>query len=492
MEKNLLKTPFSTGLIGLGVMGSHLARNFASKKIPMIVFNRTSSVTERFIRDYGNEYLQSVSLFNEFIDKLQKPRIILLMVEAGPVVDTILDSLLPFLDRGDMVIDLGNSYYRDTEDRIYKCLEKGVFFGGCGISGGEKGALEGPSLMLGGALELRSTLKPVFDQIAAKDFTGGPCVAYCGPGGAGHYVKMVHNGIEYGLMQCMAEIHELLYSAGHTHEHIGDIFSDWQKGLLSGFLTERMVKVLKKKDTDGSSLIDKILDKAQQKGTGTWTVKDALDRGVPVPTIAEAVMGRALSSFWEERQEISKYYRNSSITAELNEPPQVRKAEEVLNFFKSRGGIDVLEKALIASFISVFIQGFELIKTASKEEDWGLDLKEVMRVWQGGCIIRSELLRLFGKSFEDGTIVTKEKQNLLLSPVVKESLKQYFPALQKVVPVAIKAGLPFSGCSSALAYIQAFTQARGNAHIIQALRDAFGSHTYQRLDQPGDFHTEWE
>lgn len=477
---------FSLGLIGLGVMGSHVARNFAHKKIPIAVFNRTQSITQEFIENYSNEYIQSAATLEELVQKLEKTRILLLMVQAGPAIDEVIDSLLFILEPGDMIVDLGNSFYHDTERRAERCKTKGILFGGCGISGGEKGALEGPSLMLGGSPELRSCLKPLLEPIAAKDFAGGPCVTYCGPGGSGHYVKMVHNGIEYGLMQCIAEVYELLEKAGHTPDAIAGILIQWQKGQLASFLIELAAQVVKTKDSDATLnsddtfLIQKILDKAEQKGTGTWTAKEALDRGVPTPTITAAVMARAFSSFWQVRQELAKNNEKFAESQRANLSP-----------LQQKEGIESLEQALLGAFMSTFIQGLELLKTASVELAWGLDLKEVVRVWQGGCIIRSELLKVLTEALTNGSTIAGQQPHLLALPEIRELLDRTLPHLQKTVQTGIHESLPFVGMSSSLAYVQAFRQGRGNSYIIQALRDAFGAHTYQRVDKPGNFHTIW-
>jgi len=463
------------GIIGLGVMGSNYARNLAHKGIKTAVYNRTAEVTEQFLKEYKSEQIIGSTSLEELIEKLDRPRKIIILVKAGAAVDAVIASLTPLLDKDDMIIDFGNSHFDDTERRGKDLESYGIKYWGCGISGGERGALHGPSLMPGGPKESWPELKPILEASAAKDFSGKPCVTYLGHGSAGNYVKMVHNGIEYGMMQMMAEAYEIMKTLlNMPAPAIGQIFKQYDRGKLSGFLFELATTVLKKEDEAAGNgyLIDKIQDKAAQKGTGSWTSIDGLEKGVATPTITEAVISRIISSKKELRQNLSKIYPSS---------------QELENLDTDKF-IDLLEDALYAGIICAFAQGMELIKTASEENEWHTDLSEVVRIWQGGCIIRTIVLSTFEKELVKGP----QDIHLLETAGVSSLIKGNLQGLRTVVEIATRNAIPTHGLSSALHYFDGMRQPRGNANFIQALRDGFGAHTYERTDQEGSFHTEWK
>lgn len=463
------------GVIGLAVMGSNFARNLSDKGIKTAVYNRTTEVTQEFLAEHGSEQIIGTTTLEEFVDSLARPRKVIMLVKAGAAVDAVISSLIPLLDEGDTILDFGNSHFHDTERRSAELQEKGIHFWGCGISGGEKGALHGPSLMPGGPKEVWPQIKPILEATAAKDFGGKPCVAYLGPGSAGNYVKMVHNGIEYAIMQMMAETYELMKRLlNMPAPTISQVFREFDRGKLSGFLADLGAKVLKKKDdlADGY-LIDHIVDKAAQKGTGSWTSVDGLERGVAIPTITEAVFSRVISSNKARREELEKIYRLSSDHENLD----------------TDRFIDLLDDALYVGTICAFAQGLELIKTASDENGWDTDLAEVTRIWQGGCIIRMVLLNQIEKAYRTNGNKT---MHLLEIPEIVSLIKGNISSLKEVVSTAARNEVPTPGLSSSLNYFFAMTQGRGNTNFIQALRDGFGAHTYERTDRDGTFHTEWE
>lgn len=457
------------GLIGLAVMGQNLARNFANRNIRTTVFNRTTSVGEEFIKQHGNEYLTLSKSIGEFVKNLEAPRKIFLMVKAGKAVDTVIESLLPFLESGDIIIDGGNSHFPDTIRREKKLAEKEIRFVGCGVSGGEEGALKGPSLMPSGEKEAVEELLPLLKQIAAKDFSGGACVSNIGTDGAGHYVKMVHNGIEYAVMQFLAEIYDILRSSGKTSPQISDIFSSWNEGRLSSFLVELSAIITKKKDDEGDNfLIDKVLDSASQKGTGRWTILDADERGVAVPAISAAVQARIFSENVKLRE----------------------KLEKLIPLFRSSPSLseEVLTSALYLATISAYSEGFWLIQKAAEEQNWEVSFSEVSRIWQGGCIIRAQILKFLEDTFRKQT----EKTPLLMLPEITEEITSSLPHLRTLVAEAVRCGIPVACFSAALQHLEQVTRGRGSANFLQGLRDAFGAHTFQRIDRDGVFHAEWE
>ncbi len=453
------------GLIGLGTMGANLARNVASKGHSIVTYNRTTATMEEFINEHGSDLLTGEAELEDFVKALEVPRKIIILVKAGGAVDAVIEGLKPFLDKGDIIIDGGNSLFTDTQRRFTTLAEEGLQFVGCGVSGGEEGALHGPSLMPGGSESAWNEIKEIFEDIAARDFNDGPCVTYVGDNGAGHYVKMVHNGIEYGVMQIMAEGYQLLSEMyGLSADDIGEIFEKYNEGKLKSFLFEIAIPVLQKKEGD-TNLIDLILDKAGQKGTGRWTAIDALERGVVLSTIAEAVNARGVSSFKERREALSKIH-----------PDHEAKGTESKDDF-----IKQLEDAMYTSMLCSYAQGYELIQTAAKEEEWNIDLAEVSRIWEGGCIIRAEVLNELHKFFEkspDSHLLEMEDFGDLTS-------------LRSVCSVASDQGLPIPCLAASLNYFENSTRARTSANMIQGLRDFFGAHTYERTDKEGSFHTEW-
>jgi len=462
------------GIIGLAVMGANLARNAASRKIKTLVYNRTTSKMEDLISEYGNEYLEGEAELKDFVAKLERPRKIMLMVQAGKAVDLVLEQLIPLLDPEDIVIDGGNSNFNDTIGRFEALTEKGIRFVGCGVSGGEEGALNGPSLMPGGNFESWKSLKPIFESIAAKDFNGGPCVAYIGDNGAGHYIKMVHNGIEYGVMQMMAEGYDILRKVYKMSAlEISQIFGKFNQGKLNSFLFEISEKVLSKKDDlKEGYLIDSILDKAAQKGTGKWTAIDSLDRGITLSSITESVYARTLSAAKEKREQISKLYSNIDFEQKID-----------LDQF-----IPILEDALYAGMLSSYAQGYDLIQTAAKEQKWDIDLSEISRIWEGGCIIRAKILNFLHEAY-----LNQENKNMHLFaiPEIKKSIQESIPNLRKLVAMAAETGVSIPSLATGLMYFDGMTNAQSSANFIQGLRDYFGAHTYERNDEEGSFHAEW-
>lgn len=458
------------GLIGLAVMGQNLARNIANKGYKISVYNRTTSVMEEFIAEHGSENLEGHAELEDFVNSLETPRKIILLVKAGGAVDAVIEGLKPLLDKDDIIIDGGNSLYTDTQRRYKKLKEEGFNFIGSGVSGGEEGALNGPSLMPGGDKDQWELIKPIWEDISARDFNGGPCTTYVGEDGAGHYVKMVHNGIEYGVMQIMAEGYEMLKTLyGLSADEIGEIFAKYNEGKLKSFLFEISVPVLTKKE-DGINLIDVILDKAGQKGTGRWTVIDALQRGVNLGTIEMSVEARVVSSHKERRTNLEPNFSK----------PEAKPSMSLEEF------IPVLEDAMYTSMLCSYAQGYDLIKTAAVEEGWNIDLAEVTRIWEGGCIIRAEILNFLHRAFENTTF-----DHMFEVKEVHEALETSVPKLRKVAAEALLNGVPAHSMAASLTYFDAMTQGRTSANMIQGLRDNFGAHTYERIDKEGSFHTEW-
>jgi 6-phosphogluconate dehydrogenase len=460
------------GVLGLAVMGANLARNAARKGFGVAVHNRHPDRTELLIREHGGEgrFLPAKDLA-AFVASIRPPRPILIMVKAGAPVDSVIEDLLPHLDPGDIIIDGGNSEYTDTNRRARVLKEKGFRFVGMGVSGGEEGALNGPSMMPGGEREAYSRIEPIVRRMAA-DVEGTPCVAYIGPEGAGHYVKMVHNGIEYADMQFIAEAYYLLKTVhGLSAAAIADIFQEWKAGDLDSYLVEITAEVLRKTDATGGALIDSIVDEAEQKGTGRWTVHSALELGVPLTTIAEAVFARALSARRSARIEAEKL---------IGHPPVAPRAP-------SAGDIAAIRDALYASKIVAYAQGFEQMSTASAEFGWDLKLGELAMIWRGGCIIRARLLHRIRDAYE----ADAGAPNLLLLSAFREAVRNAEANWRRTVALAVETGVPVPAFASALAYYDGMRRGRGPANLLQGLRDFFGAHTYARLDKPGKFHTRW-
>ncbi len=465
---------YDVALIGLGVMGQSLARNIASRNFRVLTYNRTTKKAARFIKEYGNDYLDYRADLKQLIKELKTPRKIILMVPAGQPVDDMIQKLSKLLSKKDILIDAGNSLFKETIRRNEFLKAKGIHFVGMGVSGGEEGALRGPSIMPGCETGTWKSIKPILTKIAAKDFKGNPCVTHVGTDGAGHYVKMVHNGIEYAVMQMMAEAYDMLKSIYKLKPvEIAEAFFRFNRGKLKSYLFEISVSVLRRQDEFKKGfLIDYILDKAGQKGTGRWTVIDALERGAVIPTIAEAVFARSLSANKKERLALSKLYQLK--------PPKSALAKTAF--------IKKLEAALYAGMISCYAQGFELIRLAAEQEGWRINFAEVARIWEGGCIIRADLLNFIHKAFAS----KKGKPLHLFSiPEVKKALLKDASALSEIVSFAAKHHTPSAALSTAHAYLFGMTAERVPANFIQGLRDFFGAHTYERTDKKGIFHTPW-
>ncbi|GAA4683498.1 NADP-dependent phosphogluconate dehydrogenase [Pseudonocardia yuanmonensis] len=460
------------GVTGLAVMGANLARNIASRGVPVAVHNRTAAKTEQFMAEHGGEgeFTASESV-EDFVNSLERPRRIIVMVKAGRPVDAVIEELTPLLDEGDIVIDAGNSHFPDTVRRTEECAANGIRFMGVGVSGGEEGALLGPSIMPGGDPEAYAEVAEIFTAISAKvDDT--PCCVHVGPGGAGHYVKMVHNGIEYADIQLIAEAYDLLtHVAGLDAPAIGKIFEEWNTGDLESFLIEITGKVLAKTDErTGRPLVDVIVDQAEQKGTGRWTSQDALDLGVPLTGITEAVFARTLSALRDERKAAS---------TTLAGPSPAQKADDQL--------VDDIRQALYASKVVAYAQGFAQMRAASIENDWDLKLGDMATIWRGGCIIRAQFLNRIRDAYAEHP----DLDNLLMVPYFTEAVAHAQDAWRRVVTVATEQGVAIPAFSSSLSYYDGYRRERGPANLIQGLRDYFGAHTYRRTDAEGSFHTRW-
>ncbi len=463
------------GLIGLAVMGENLVLNMESKGFHVAVYNRTTEKVIKFIngRAKGKNIIGSSSL-SELVDNLQKPRKVMIMVKAGKPVDSIIDSLITLLDKGDIIIDGGNSNYNDTIRRCTKVESKGLLYIGTGVSGGEEGALKGPSIMPGGSKNAWPYVKDIFQAISAKVEDGTPCCDWVGENGAGHYVKMVHNGIEYGDMQLICETYQLMkVLVGLNHDRMHQIFSTWNEGELDSYLIEITRDILAFKDEDGSPLVEKILDTAGQKGTGKWTGISALSEGVPLTLIAEAVFARCLSSVKEERVIASKVLTGPKVSFDLDE----------LDF------INDLKNALYLAKVVSYAQGYTLLKAAATTYEWDLKYGEIALMWRGGCIIRSQFLGKIKEAFDNNPSLN----NLLLDPFFKEQADKCQMSLRKVVSYSVMNGISVPALSAALAYYDGYRTERLPANLLQAQRDYFGAHTYERVDdERGKFHhTNW-
>jgi len=457
---------FALGILGLGVMGRSLAQNFARNGYPPIGYDLTPKLPEGFP-------VAVTSSLAELVASLTPPRILFLMVPAGSPVDSAIASLLPYLEKGDLIIDGGNSYFADTERRVKELEGAGLYFIGMGVSGGESGALWGPSLMPGGSPAAWPAVQAMFQAIAAKAEDGEACVAWMGSGGAGHYVKMVHNGIEYGDMQLIAEIYDLLHrGAGISNKELADIFADWNTRELRSYLIEITANILARLDEEtGKSLVDVILDEAAQKGTGKWASQTALDTGAPIPTINAAVESRLISALKAER---------------------VVAAGVLGSAGRFSGDIKALvaaaEQALYASKITSYAQGLSLLKMASQEYNWHIDLSHIVPVWRAGCIIRAALLSDITHAYRRSPALA----NLMLDDAFSAAVLSRQAAWRAVVQTAIGLGIPMLATSASLAYFDAYRSAVLPANLTQAQRDYFGAHTYRRVDKEGVFHTQWE
>lgn len=462
------------GLIGLAVMGENLVLNMESKGFSVAVYNRTTAVTEKFAegRAKGKNIVPSKSI-EQFIASLKRPRKMMIMVKAGAPVDAVIDQLAPLLEKGDLIIDGGNSLYTDTQRRTKALEEKGLLFLGTGVSGGEEGALKGPSIMPGGSRAAWEIIAPIFTKIAAQ-VDGEPCCRYMGPDGAGHYVKMVHNGIEYGDMQLICEAYNILKNLlGLTAEELHEVFAEWNKGDLDSYLIEITARIFTKKDPDtGKPLVDVILDKAGQKGTGKWTLLSATDLGVVVSTINAAVEARLVSSQKEERVKASKVLPQSA-------PRKYEGNRQEL--------INAVRDALYASKIVSYAQGMDLLGTAGRQSNWNLNFGDIATIWRGGCIIRAKFLNRIKEAYERNPGL----ENLLLDPFFKEVLEKTHVNWRLAVSKAIEFGIAVPAFSASISYFDSYRQERLPANLLQAQRDFFGAHTYERVDKAGVFHTEW-
>ncbi|TWK23628.1 hypothetical protein CHCC15136_1775 [Bacillus paralicheniformis] len=454
-------------------MGKNLALNIESRGFTVSVYNRSSEKTEEFLKEAEGKNVVGTYSIEEFVQSLEKPRKILLMVKAGTPTDATIQSLLPHLEKGDILIDGGNTYYKDTQRRNRELAESGIHFIGTGVSGGEEGALKGPSIMPGGQKEAHELVKPILEAISAK-VDGEPCTTYIGPDGAGHYVKMVHNGIEYGDMQLISESYFILkHIVGLSSDELHEVFSEWNKGELDSYLIEITADIFTKKDEEtGKPLVDVILDKAGQKGTGKWTSQSALDLGVPLPIITESVFARFISSMKEERVKASKLLTGPEAK------PAAENKEEL---------IEAVRKALFMSKICSYAQGFAQMKAASEEYGWDLKYGDIAMIFRGGCIIRAAFLQKIKEAYDRDPGL----DNLLLDPYFKNIVEGYQGALRKTISLAVEQGIPVPCFSSALAYFDSYRTATLPANLIQAQRDYFGAHTYERTDKEGIFHTEW-
>jgi 6-phosphogluconate dehydrogenase len=462
------------GLIGLAVMGENLVLNMESKGFRVAVFNRTTAVTEKFGEGRATgKNIVATRTMEEFVQALSRPRKAMIMVKAGAPVDAVIDQLVPLLEQGDVIIDGGNSLFTDTQRRCKALEAKGLHFVGCGVSGGEEGALKGPSMMPGGPEKSWEIVAPIFTKIAAQ-VDGEPCCRYMGPDGAGHYVKMVHNGIEYGDMQLICEAYAILKDLlGLEAAELAKIFSEWNRGQLDSYLIDITARIFAKTDPDtGKAMVDVILDKAGQKGTGIWTLQSAIGQSVVISTINAAVEARVISSRKADRVEASKIL-----------PQRVAKA-----FAGDRQKlIDAVRDALYASKIVSYAQGMELLGAASATYGWNLKFGDIATIWRGGCIIRAQFLNRIKEAYERNPGL----KNLLLDPFFCDVVTKTEGNWRYAVAQAIEAGTPAPAFSASLAYFDSYRSERLSANLLQAQRDFFGAHTYERVDKPGVFHTEW-
>ncbi|MCT2534463.1 NADP-dependent phosphogluconate dehydrogenase [Aquibacillus koreensis] len=464
------------GVVGLAVMGKNLALNLESRGNSVSVFNRSYEKTEDFLaNEAAGKNFVGAKTIEEFVDSLEKPRKILLMVKAGAATDATIESLRPHLDEGDILIDGGNTFYEDTIRRNKELETTGIHFIGTGVSGGEEGALKGPSIMPGGQKEAYDLVEPILKSIAAK-VGDDACTTYIGPDGAGHYVKMVHNGIEYGDMQLICEAYFIMkHVLGLGAEELHEVFADWNTGELDSYLIEITADIFTKKDDEtGKPMIDVILDTAGQKGTGKWTSQSSLDLGVPLPIITESVFARFISAMKDERVKASKILKGPS----AQETPFEGDKDEL---------VEAIRKALYMSKIVSYAQGFAQMRAASDEYNWDLKYGDIAMIFRGGCIIRAQFLQKIKEAYDREPGLA----NLLLDPYFQEIVESYQASLRKVLSVAIERGIPVPGFSSALAYYDSYRTETLPANLLQAQRDYFGAHTYQRVDKEGVFHTEW-
>jgi 6-phosphogluconate dehydrogenase len=461
------------GVVGLAVMGKNLALNIESRGYSVAIYNRSPEKTQEMVKENPGKNLHPAYSIEEFVASLEVPRKILLMVMAGKPTDAMIEQLIPHLAPGDIVIDGGNAYFPDTRRRNQELESKGIRFIGAGVSGGEEGALKGPAIMPGGQKDAYELVEPILTAISAK-VGNDPCCTYIGPDGAGHYVKMVHNGIEYGDMQLICEAYQLLKDVvGMSTDELHETFSEWNKGELDSYLIEITADIFTKKDPDtGKAMVDVILDKAGQKGTGKWTSQSSLDLGVPLSIITESVFTRFLSAMKEERVQASKQLSGPSVQPFDGD----RKAF-----------IEAVRQALYASKICSYAQGFAQMRAASEEYQWGLDYGSIAMIFRGGCIIRARFLQNIKDAYDRDPALA----NLLLDSYFKDIVTKYQDAWRQVVGVAVSRGIPVPAFASALSYYDSYRTERLPANLLQAQRDYFGAHTFQRLDKEGTFHFNW-
>ncbi len=468
-----MTTGSDIGLIGLAVMGQNLALNIESRGFQISVFNRSGEATREFVAAHPGKRLVAAPTLAEFVASLARPRTVMLMVKAGAPVDAVIEQLLPLLDKDDIVIDGGNSLYTDTERRSSALTARGLRFVGAGVSGGEEGARKGPSIMPGGPASTWQVLRPIFESIAAK-VDGRPCVMHIGEGGAGHYVKMVHNGIEYGDMQLICEAYALFAAAGMSCDEMAAVFEQWNEGELQSYLIQITGKILRQRDAaTGTPVVDLILDKAGQKGTGQWTLMNAAENAVVVSTINAAVEARVLSSMKAARVAASQVLHGPATKL------TVERARLVVQ----------VRDALYASKIVSYTQGFDLMRTMAEKKAWALDLGGIASIWRGGCIIRARFLNHITEAYRTEPGLS----NLMLAPFFRDALNAAQAAWREVVATAVKHGIAVPAMSASLAYYDAYRSARLPANLLQAQRDFFGAHTYERTDRPAGqaFHTDW-
>ena len=462
------------GVVGLAVMGRNLALNIESRGYSVAVYNRSREKTDELVAQYPDRKLVPAHSLEQFVESLEKPRRILLMVKAGAPTDATIAALKPLLDKGDVLIDGGNTHFTDTIRRNQELAQAGLHFIGTGVSGGEEGALKGPAIMPGGPRDAYDLVAPILTQIAAKAPDGEPCVAYIGPDGAGHFVKMVHNGIEYGDMQLIAESYAVLKQvAGLTNAELGKVYTEWNAGELDSYLIDITAKIFGKRDEEtGRDLVDVILDRAAQKGTGKWTSQNALDLGVPLPLITESVFARVLSSLKSQRVAASK----------------VLSGPESKPFTGDRAAfVEAVRRALYLSKVISYAQGFAQLRAASEEYGWSLDFGGIAKIFRAGCIIRARFLQKITDAYTHDPALA----NLLLDPYFREISERYQASLREIVVAAVNAGVPVPAFASAIAYFDAYRSERLPANLVQAQRDFFGAHTFERIDREVSFHATW-
>lgn len=463
------------GVVGMAVMGKNLALNIESRGYSVAIYNRTGSKTEKVVADHPDKNLVPSYTIEDFVNSLETPRRIILMVKAGAPTDATIKSLLPHLDKGDVLIDGGNTFFQETMRRNEELDNSGINFIGMGVSGGEKGALEGPSLMPGGQKEAYDLVEPILKKIAAKAEDGEACVTYVGPNGAGHYVKMVHNGIEYGDMELIAESYNLMRNLlGLSNDEISDVFNEWKDGELKSYLIDITADILTRKDDlgTGKPIVDVILDRAGNKGTGKWSSQSALELGVPQSLITESVYARYISAMKDERVAASQVLPNPEFDlGDVNKKELVEKIRRALYFSK----------------IMSYAQGFEQLRVASENYGWNLNYGDMAKIWREGCIIRAQFLQKITDAYEKNP----ELKNLMLDDYFKKIVEEYQNDVRDIAALAIKAGVACPGFSSAITYYDQYRSAHLPANIIQAQRDYFGAHTYERTDREGIYHYEW-